>query len=390
MAQIALNHVRKEYDNGRIVAVDDISLEIEDGEFLVLVGPSGCGKSTTLRTVAGLEDATAGDITIGTTRVNDLEPRQRDIAMVFQNYALYPHMNVRENLGFGLKLSTDLPGQEIDARVEDAAEMLEISELLDQKPKELSGGQQQRVALGRAIVREPDAFLFDEPLSNLDAKLRKQMRTEIARIHEQLGVTSIYVTHDQEEAMTMGDRIAVMNEGKLQQVGEPNEVYNDPANLFVAGFIGSPAINTIATEVAGNGVLRSLDGEALSYDLSEDGETGTGNEHGLGEGAQVTLGVRPEDIIIRDSPDVLTGQTNRATVDVVEELGSDNLLYYDIGDENWTARVSPAFDPEPGDEIYFSFPREALYLFDESEETIESRDLTEPAEGERVAADRAD
>jgi multiple sugar transport system ATP-binding protein len=379
MARISLNHVTKEYDGGSIVAVDDISLEIEDGEFLVLVGPSGCGKSTTLRTTAGLEDPTGGDITIGTTRVNDVDARERDVAMVFQNYALYPHMDVRKNIGFGLELSTDLTDEEITERVEEAAGMLEISDLLGKKPKELSGGQQQRVALGRAIVREPAAFLFDEPLSNLDAKLRKQMRTEIARIQERLGVTSIYVTHDQEEAMTMGDRIAVMNDGRLQQVGEPNEVYNDPANLFVAQFIGSPSMNTIEAELAADGHTLESPGGALTYDLADD-------VRGLSSGDRVTVGVRPEDVSVRASSEAFTDQTHRATAAVVEPLGSDNLLYYEVGERTWTARVSPAFEPDIGDEVYFSFPRDALYLFEETGRNLESRDLTDPAEGERVTA----
>jgi multiple sugar transport system ATP-binding protein len=379
MAQIALNHVTKEYNDGDIVAVDDVSLEIADGEFLVLVGPSGCGKSTTLRTIAGLEEPTDGDISIGRTRVNDLDARERDVAMVFQNYALYPHMNVRENIGFGLELSTDLPDDEINRRVEETAEMLEIGDLLTKKPKSLSGGQQQRVALGRAIVREPEAFLFDEPLSNLDAKLRKQMRTEIARIQERLSVTSVYVTHDQEEAMTMGDRIAVMNDGRIQQVGEPNDVYNNPANLFVAGFIGSPSMNTIDAEVGADGwTLESLDG-AFTYDLS-------GDTAGLSAGDRVTVGVRPEDVSVRPTSEAFTSQAHHATASVVEPLGSDNLLYYGLGAETWTARVSPAFEPDTGEEVYVSFPRDALYLFDGAGVNLESRDLTDPAEGERVTA----
>jgi len=389
MAKIALNHITKTFNNHSIVAVDDISLEIEDGEFLVLVGPSGCGKSTTLRMVAGLEKPTDGDISIGSVRVNNLEPRERDIAMVFQNYALYPHMNVRKNIGFGLQLSTDFSDTEIEERVTDAAELLEIGDLLDKKPKSLSGGQQQRVALGRAIVREPEAFLFDEPLSNLDAKLRKQMRTEISRIQEQLGVTSIYVTHDQEEAMTMGDRIAVMNDGELQQVGEPNAVYNHPANLFVAGFIGSPAMNTVEGEVVrrdGRMILESSDPDALAYDLSADPEA----DLSIDPGERVTIGVRPEDVVLRASPSAFDTQSHSTTVDVVEPLGSDNLLYFDVGSQTWTARVSPGFEPDSGSEVYFSFPREALYVFDEQGQTVESRDLSHPAEMGQVTGDDGD
>jgi len=387
MAQIALNRITKTFNDGSIVAVDDLSLEIEDGEFLVLVGPSGCGKSTTLRMVAGLEDPTSGDISIGTTRVNDLEPRERDTAMVFQNYALYPHMNVRKNIGFGLRLSTDLSDPEIEERVEDAANFLEISDLLEKKPKALSGGQQQRVALGRAIVRDPEVFLFDEPLSNLDAKLRKQMRTEISRIQEQLNVTSIYVTHDQEEAMTMGDRIAVMNDGELQQVGEPNDVYNHPVNLFVAGFIGSPAMNTVTAEVTerdGRKILTSTEPDAMTYDLSA-----LDAELPLDRGDRVTLGVRPEDVVLRSSADAFDTQSHETTVDVVEPLGSDNLLYFDVGSETWTGRVSPGFNPAPGTTVHFSFPHEALYVFDEAGQTVESRNLGHPVESHQVTGDES-
>ena len=385
MAQIALNHVTKEYSGADIVAVDDVSLEIDDGEFLVLVGPSGCGKSTTLRTVAGLETATEGDVSIGQTRVNGLEPRDRDIAMVFQNYALYPHMNVRQNIGFGLRLATDMSKGEIEDRVEEAAGLLEITDLLDQKPKALSGGQQQRVALGRAIVREPQAFLFDEPLSNLDAKLRKQMRTEIARIQEQLGVTSIYVTHDQEEAMTMGDRIAVMNDGTLQQVGRPNEVYNDPANRFVAGFIGSPSMNMLETEITDeneSAELQSAEDGALTYALSAE----MTDEYALTPGDRVTIGVRPEDVRVAVSPNAFDSQSHETAVDVVEPLGSDNLLYLSLGGTTWTARVPPSFEPSTGEGAYLSFPPEALHLFDERGETLKSRDLTDPSTTSRVTA----
>ena len=387
MTRIALNHVSKTFNSSSIVAVDDLSLEIKDEEFLVLVGPSGCGKSTTLRMIAGLEDPTNGDISIGTTRVNELEPRERDIAMVFQNYALYPHMNVRENIGFGLRLSTDFPDSDIEERVEDAAELLEIGDLLEKKPKSLSGGQQQRVALGRAIVRDPEAFLFDEPLSNLDAKLRKQMRTEISRIQEKLAVTSIYVTHDQEEAMTMGDRIAVMNDGTLQQVGQPNEVYNHPTNLFVAGFIGSPSMDTVEAEVVqreGRKVLKS-EGNAFAYDLG-----GAGDGHSVGVGDRVTVGVRPEDVVVRADADAFEEQHHTTTVDVIEPLGSDNLLYFDIGPQTWTARVSPGFKPESGATVHFSFPREALYVFDEDGITVESRNLSNPEEARAVARDDSD
>ena len=299
MGAISLDDVTKVYDpvGEAVVAVEDLDIDIKDGEFLVLVGPSGCGKSTTLRMVAGLESITDGTVSIGGGVVNDAPPKERNIAMVFQNYALYPHMTVRENIGFGLKYSSDLEKADRRERAEEAAEMMGIEELLDDTPDQLSGGQQQRVALGRAIVREPEAFLFDEPLSNLDAKLRTRMRTEIARLQRELGVTSIYVTHDQAEAMTMGDRIAVMNEGELQQIGVPNEVYKHPENRFVAGFIGSPRMNFIEATLdsrAGSSVLvdRAGNGECLHYEVTESIRDGPDLE----PGDDVTVGVRPEDL----------------------------------------------------------------------------------------------
>ena len=370
MGRIALNGVRKTFNGGDVVAVDDINLDIDDGEFLVLVGPSGCGKSTTLRMIAGLETVTDGDITIGNTRVNNLDPRERDIAMVFQNYALYPHMSVRKNIGFGLQLSSDLTDDEIRSRVEQTAEMMGIEDLLDDTPRELSGGQQQRVALGRAIVREPEAFLFDEPLSNLDAKLRSQMRTEITRLQQELGVTSIYVTHDQAEAMTMGDRIAVLNDGELQQVGAPNEVYDHPANQFVAGFIGSPSMNFLDVAVRernGEPYLVAAAGEdVLSYPLGDLSE-----RLNLEPGRRLELGVRPEDVIHATGDDGERVQT--ATVEVVEPMGSDNFLYFELADAEWTARVDSNYEPEPGESFRFSFEPRVFHLFDEDGETIKSQ-----------------
>ena len=304
MSGVILKNVVKQF--GAVTAVDNLSIEIQDKEFAVLVGPSGCGKTTALRMIAGLETVTSGEIYIGDTLVNDMAPKDRDIAMVFQNYALYPHMNVRDNMGFGLKIRK-FPKAEIDARVQEAADILGIHELLDRKPKELSGGQRQRVAVGRAIVRKPKVFLFDEPLSNLDAKLRVAMRAEISKLHRRLGATIIYVTHDQVEAMTMADRIFIMNKGVLQQSGAPMEVYSQPANRFVAGFIGSPAMNFIdATLVAQDGGLfidaGELPGQSARNILLRGFEPYAGR--------QVVFGVRPEDIAAHDpAADAATTET---------------------------------------------------------------------------------
>ncbi|AGB37092.1 ABC transporter ATP-binding protein [Natronococcus occultus] len=375
MAQVTLEDVTKVYDprGERIVAVEDLNLEIEDGEFLVLVGPSGCGKSTTLRMVGGLEDISEGTISIGGRIVNDDAPKDRDIAMVFQNYALYPHMTVRENIGFGLKYSSDLSKSEIAERVEEVAEMMDIEELLEDTPAELSGGQQQRVALGRSIVREPAVFLFDEPLSNLDAKLRTHMRTEITRLQRDLDVTSIYVTHDQAEAMTMADRIAVMNHGNLQQVGSPNEVYDHPANQFVAGFIGSPRMNFIEATVTNTESPKLLDtakgGDQLTYELNELIVERTD----LDPETSVTVGIRPEDLQVTDERDIDTGHTIRAIVDVVEPMGSDNFLTIRLGDENWVARADPTFHPSPGEEVIVTFDPSDLHLFDSNGQTLKSK-----------------
>jgi multiple sugar transport system ATP-binding protein len=371
MGQISLNNVTKTFGNDDIVAVQHLPLEIKDGEFLVLVGPSGCGKSTTLRMIAGLESVTEGDVTIGNTRVNSLPPRQREIAMVFQNYALYPHMSVRENMGFGLKLSTEMSSEEIDDRVREAAEMMDIEDLLGDKPKQLSGGQQQRVALGRAIVREPEAFLFDEPLSNLDAKLRTQMRTEISRIQNELDVTSVYVTHDQAEAMTMGDRIAVMNDGELQQVGRPNEVYDHPTNRFVAGFIGSPSMNFISMTLEGidGGYELRAEDTALSYRL----ESSLVEQLDLTGGESLTLGVRPEDVRLADDAGDEDDRIQEASVNVVEPMGSDNFLYLSVGSSTWTARVDSSIEPDVGETVRYTFDPTALHLFDVDGNTLKSQ-----------------
>ncbi|MFC6906610.1 ABC transporter ATP-binding protein [Halalkalicoccus tibetensis] len=325
MSSIEFEGVRKVYD-GDVVAVEDFDLEIEGGEFLTLVGPSGSGKSTLLRMVAGLEEITGGTISIGGERVNKLPPRHRDIAMVFQSYALYPHLSVRENMAFGLKRSTDLPDDEIYDRVEEAAELMGIPELLDDRPKQLSGGQQQRVATGRAIVRQPAVFLFDEPLSNLDAKLRKHMRTELQRIQQELETTAIYVTHDQEEAMTMSDRIAILNHGELQQVGTPREVYNRPRNLFVGQFIGSPSMNVFDIEYEPTDDGGRLVGD---IDLPIDSERAERIE--AAGFNRMKLGVRPEDISVSETR---TEGTISAGVDIVEPLGARDLLYFDIGEDD--------------------------------------------------------
>ncbi|MFC7076608.1 ABC transporter ATP-binding protein [Haloarcula halophila] len=348
MAQINLDTVRKEFDDdGRtIVAVNDLDLTIRDGEFLVLVGPSGCGKTTTLRSVAGLEEVTAGTITFDDEDVTDLRARDRNVAMVFQNYALYPHMNVRRNIGFGLRLSTDMSSQEIDRRVDEVAEMLGIQELLGKKPKALSGGQQQRVALGRAIIRDPEVFLMDEPLSNLDAKLRAQMRTELQELQHELDVTTVYVTHDQTEAMAMGDRIAIMNDGELQQVGTAEEVYRSPTNEFVANFIGSPSINLLTATVEGD-TLKGPGG--FSYRLSDPSPV---------EGYdRVRVGIRPEDM-------TLVEDGIAAAVTVVEPMGNENFCYMEMGDVDLTARIDSSLRPSPDETVQFGFEETALYLFD--------------------------
>jgi len=373
MSGITLDTVRKEFGDGaeQIVAVENIDLEIRDGEFLVLVGPSGCGKTTTLRSIAGLEEVTSGTITFGDRDVTDLRARDRDVAMVFQNYALYPHMNVRANLGFGLKLSTQRTKAEIDDQVEDVAEMLGIKELLDQKPKELSGGQQQRVALGRAIVRDPEVFLMDEPLSNLDAKLRSQMRTELQTLQHELDVTTVYVTHDQTEAMAMGDRIAVMNHGTLQQVGSAEEVYRTPVNEFVADFIGSPSINLFDAAIDG----ARLDGPgAFTYDLSDESPV-----EGLDT---VRVGIRPEDITLVDDGIEMT-------VNVLEPMGNENFLYATLGTQEITARIDPTKRPETDETVSFSFAESALYLFDpDTGESLKTKQDSEVSDGDDAIPNR--
>jgi multiple sugar transport system ATP-binding protein len=337
VAEVTFAHVAKSF--GAVSVIDDLNLEVADGELMVLVGPSGCGKSTALRMIAGLEEVTSGTISIGGRVVNELAPKDRDIAMVFQNYALYPHMNVRENLEFGLRMRR-APRAEIDSRVGRAAEILGIAPLLDRKPKDLSGGQRQRVAVGRAIVRQPAVFLFDEPLSNLDAKLRVQMRAEITRLQHDLGTTSVYVTHDQVEAMTMGHRIAVMRAGKLQQLGTPLEVYEHPANVFVAQFIGTPPMNLVEATVA-EGMLRA---SSFSLPLPQP----------LEEGRRVIVGIRPEHLE--------RGDTIPAKVDMVEPIGHESIVYASAGPEKLVAIFDPHDAPRVGETVSLAAAR--VHLFD--------------------------
>ncbi|WP_049907504.1 ABC transporter ATP-binding protein [Haloferax elongans] len=358
MATITLEMLRKEYDRGRVVAVDDLSLEVDDGEFITVVGPSGCGKSTTLRMVAGLESPSDGTIRIGDEDVTEQSARTRDVAMVFQNYALYPHKTVMQNMAFGLRMSTDLSKDEREARVRETASMMGIEDLLDDKPDELSGGQKQRVALGRAIVREPDVFLFDEPLSNLDAKLRTTMRTEIQRLQNEFGITSLYVTHDQEEAMTMGDRIVILKDGKLQQVGRPKDVYENPANEFVGGFVGSPSMNfvDVTLDREGDSTVLVADDGPFSYELSDDFAAHLRDE--ISEPA-VRVGIRPEDITTTTDD----SKAIRTTVEVVEPIGSDNYLHLDVAPD-FIARVDSGVEPSAGDSIRVTFDESDLHVFD--------------------------
>ncbi|MFZ5826969.1 MAG: ABC transporter ATP-binding protein [Bacillota bacterium] len=356
MAQVSLRHVFKNF--GEVKVVKDFNLEIADREFIVFVGPSGCGKSTTLRMIAGLEEISDGEIYIGERLVNHVAPKDRDIAMVFQNYALYPHMNVYENMAFGLKLRK-FSKQEIDKRVKEAAEILGLSQLLGRKPKELSGGQRQRVALGRAIVRNPAVFLMDEPLSNLDAKLRASMRTELSKLHQRLQTTTIYVTHDQVEAMTMGDRIVVMKDGIIQQVAPPQELYDHPANLFVAGFIGSPTMNFLKGTLSAD--AKSFDGGTFKLELPEAITNAARNY----AGKQMVLGIRPEDVEADPSyVESHPGARVPARVEVVEPLGSEIYLYLSTGGNAITARVEPHLRFKDGQDIVLALNTDKVHLFD--------------------------
>ena len=365
MARVKLEGVRKVYgDSGDHVAVHGVDLEVQDGEFVVLVGPSGCGKSTTLRMIAGLESISGGKLWIGDRLVNDVSPKDRDIAMVFQSYALYPHMSVFENLAFALKLRK-LPKAEIDTRVRTAAEILGITGILDRTPKQLSGGQRQRVAVGRAIVRQPQVFLFDEPLSNLDAKLRVQTRREITKLHRQLKATMIYVTHDQVEAMTMGDRIVVLSEGRVQQIDRPLDLYAYPANRFVAGFIGSPSMNFIEGQVTETGGgLFTASGGAFTVPLA-----GAQAKLLRGRGgSDVVLGVRPEDIRVAASS--AGGATVTLRLDAVEPMGNEVFLHTRTPAQEITARVEPQPLPQAGQPITLAFDPAKLHFFDATSGTV--------------------
>jgi len=365
MSSVTLKGIYKRYAGG-VTAVSDFNLDIEDKEFIILVGPSGCGKSTTLRMIAGLEEISEGELYIDNKLVNDVAPKDRDIAMVFQNYALYPHMTVFENMAFGLKLRKT-PKDEIKKRVDEAAKILDISHLLDRKPKALSGGQRQRVALGRAIVRDPKVFLLDEPLSNLDAKLRAQMRTELTKLHQKLATTFIYVTHDQIEAMTMGSRIVVMKDGFIQQVASPQELYQHPCNLFVATFIGSPQMNTVTgTVVDKDGATYVQIGDSS---LKLAGDRARTADVLAYAGKEVIVGIRPE--LIHDEDiymDKFSDSIIEANVDVVEMMGSEIYLYLVVEGCNFTARVAPTSTARPGDKIKIAIDTSRVHLFDKDTE----------------------
>jgi len=351
MAEILLKNVKKSY--GKVEVIHDVDFAINDGEFVVIVGPSGCGKSTLLRMIAGLEGITEGDISIGDRVVNKLEPAERDIAMVFQNYALYPHMTVYKNMAYGLKIKK-IPTDEIDRRVKEVAKILEIEEYLDRSPRQLSGGQRQRVAMGRAIVRQPSVFLFDEPLSNLDAKLRVQMRLQIKTLQENLGITSVYVTHDQVEAMTLGHRLAVLNGGYVEQLGTPIEIYEKPASVFVAGFIGSPSMNLLSATIEASG------GIAI---LSDGSEVKLPEKVASHAGKPITFGIRPEHI----ATDLDTDAGINLTVGIVEKLGADTLVHGVMDDGvDMVVRLDGIRDFEAGQKLQLAFPPDMIHVFDES------------------------
>ena len=366
MASLSLKNICKKYENG-FEAVKDFNLEVQDKEFIIFVGPSGCGKSTTLRMIAGLEDISSGEFRIDGKLMNDVEPKDRDIAMVFQNYALYPHMTVAENMAFALKLRK-VPKDEIKAKVEEAARILDLEKLLDRKPKALSGGQRQRVAMGRAIVRSPKVFLMDEPLSNLDAKLRVQMRAEIAALHNRLGVTIIYVTHDQTEAMTLGTRIVVLKDGVIMQVDSPQKLYNEPNNLFVAGFIGSPQMNFVDAVVEVKGDKASLVFGEFRVDLPE-AKAKKLISRGY-TGKTVVMGIRPEDI--SNDPENLAKWPNiKSIVTNNELLGSESMVYYSVAGANMSARVPASTNAKYNDPITLAINPEKVHVFDkETELTI--------------------
>jgi multiple sugar transport system ATP-binding protein len=364
MAEVKLVHLNKKF--GKVQAIDDFSLHIKDGEFVILVGPSGCGKSTVLRSIAGLEEITSGDIYIGDKRVNDVHPKDRDIAMVFQNYALYPHMNVYENMAFSLK-QKKVPKKDIDSKVRGSAKLLGIDELLDRKPRQLSGGQRQRVALGRAIVRSPQVFLFDEPLSNLDAKLRIVMRAELLDLHQKLKTTSIYVTHDQVEAMTMGDRLVVMNQGRIQQLDTPQNLYEHPVNRFVAGFIGSPPMNFIECRLTREDGRLHARTDTLDFRVPE----GRAEKLVPYVGKAVVLGIRPEHILEPLCSDHRgEWETFQASVWVVEPLGSEKFVHLKVEAATLVARMAPHVHLRMGESAPFVARMDCAYFFDKETELV--------------------
>jgi multiple sugar transport system ATP-binding protein len=364
MAEVALRNVSKKYDE--VEAVRNVNLEIPDKEFLVLVGPSGCGKSTTLRMIAGLEEVSDGDIFIGTEKVNDVPPKDRDIAMVFQNYALYPHMTVFENMSFGLRLRR-VPKREIRERVEHAAKILDITDLLQRRPKQLSGGQRQRVAMGRAIVRNPKVFLFDEPLSNLDAKLRVQMRTEIKRVHQKVKTTTVYVTHDQVEAMTLADRVVVMNGGRVEQVGTPNDLYHKPRTRFVAGFIGSPTMNFIPCGLAQNGAGLSLRvSDKLSFPVPE---SRTSRYKPL-VGKELVLGLRPEHVTEPRGEQRDPACEFTVPLDVVEPMGMETMVFFTVKSTEICGRVEPSSAKGPGEPMRLYANLNHMHLIDPASDQV--------------------
>jgi multiple sugar transport system ATP-binding protein len=364
MAEVALRNVVKRFDD--VEAVRSINLDIPDNEFVVLVGPSGCGKSTTLRMIAGLEEVTSGDISIGGEVVNDLPPKDRDIAMVFQNYALYPHMTSFENMAFGLKLRK-FSKDEIRRRVDHAARILDITELLDRRPRALSGGQRQRVAMGRAIVRNPKVFLFDEPLSNLDAKLRVQMRTEIKRVHQKVKTTTVYVTHDQVEAMTLADRVVVMNKGCIEQIGTPQELYHSPVTRFVAGFIGSPAMNFLRCRLeAGETGLRARLSDKIALPLS----AAHAARYQSSVGKELTFGLRPEHITEPRRSDRDPNREFDVTLDIVEAMGMETMVYFTVAGQEVCARVEPSSAASPGETMKLYANMEHIHLIDPQTGTV--------------------
>ncbi len=363
MASVSIRNVVKRF--GKVQVIHGLSLDIAHDEFVVLVGPSGCGKSTMLRMIAGLEEITEGEIYIGDRLINNVEPKNRNIAMVFQNYALYPHMTVWRNIAFGLRAAR-LPKPEIDRKVKEAATILGLEDLLERKPAELSGGQRQRVSMGRAIVRDPQVFLFDEPLSNLDAKLRNQMRTEIKKLHQQVQTTIVYVTHDQIEAMTLADRIVIMRDGHIQQIGTPLDVYQNPVNLFVAGFIGSPAMNLVPGRIAtGEGGLVCDIGGDVKVPMPEN------RVDGLSNGRPVVMGIRPDDLVLVDADGGSHGWQTESRISVVEPMGPESILFLDLGGHEMVGKAEGRTVPEAGSTANMALNLDHLHLFDpETEQAI--------------------